>query len=128
MYARSLIAAAAAAMLIESPAAAQKLHVNPRWKECSFQIDPSLTQSAWRMGRGNFEVSALDWQTGIHRTDSAWNDTFVHPDSDHVLFEGSRLAFPGLMVRAGLASSTDLAVYATKNPNANYGFYGANIQ
>jgi hypothetical protein len=25
-----------------------KLHVNPRWKECSFQIDPSLTQAAWR--------------------------------------------------------------------------------
>src|SRR3989339_644390 len=24
------------------------LHINPRWSECSFQLDPSLTQEAWR--------------------------------------------------------------------------------
>ena len=35
-------------VLINTPAAAQMLHVNPRWEECSFQIDPSLTQPAWR--------------------------------------------------------------------------------
>jgi hypothetical protein len=55
------------------------LHVNPRWRECSFQLDAGLTQSEWReftkeaglvvtfrpltdakpLGVGNFEVSLL---------------------------------------------------------------------
>ena len=124
------------------------LHVNPRWKECSFQLDASLTQAAWRqfageagmvtyfrplvgaepMGAGNFEFSILQWKTGIDAGDAAWNDTFVHPDSAHWLFEGSGLAFPGLTARAGLTSRTDAGVYFTKNPNANYGFYGVQVQ
>jgi hypothetical protein len=146
-----------ATALVQTPAAAQHshgqhghpdLHINPRWKECSFQLDASLTQSAWRqftqeaglvayfrplsdarpMGRGKFEVSVLQWETGIDAGDAAWNDTFVHPDSTHWLFEGSRLAFPGLMVRAGVTSSTDVGAYVTKSPGANYGFYGAQVQ
>ena len=51
-----MAAAALAATLftaVNTPAIAQgeahpKLHVNPRWKECSLQLDPSLTQAAWR--------------------------------------------------------------------------------
>ncbi|HEU4996575.1 MAG TPA: hypothetical protein VFT29_17280 [Gemmatimonadaceae bacterium] len=146
-------AVALAIALVQTAAAAQsgggpKLHVNPRWHECSFQIDPSLTQSAWHqfteeaglvvyfrslndarpMGRGKFEVSLLQWQTGIDDADAAWNDTFVHPDSTHYLFEGSGLKFPGLMARAGITPGTDVGVYLTKNPNANYGFYGAQVQ
>lgn len=125
-----------------------QLHVNPRWKECSFQLDPSLTRDAWRqftreaglvvyfrpltdarpMGKGNFEVSVLQWETGIDDADAAWNDTFVHPDSSHWLYEGSGLKFPGLTVRAGVGGKTDIGVYITKNPNANYGFYGAQVQ
>jgi hypothetical protein len=125
-----------------------KLHINTRWHECSFQLDGSLTQSAWRqfteeaglvtyfrpmtdarpMGRGRFEISVLQWKTGIDDADAAWNDTFVHPDSTHYLFEGSGLAFPGLTARAGLGDRTDLGIYVTKNPNANYGFYGAQLQ
>jgi len=149
----TLAAAAAAIALSQTPAAAQadnhlKLHVNPRWEECSFQLDPSLTQAAWRqftreaglvsyfrplaaarpMGRGNFEVSMLQWQTNIDDNTSAWNDTFVHPDSMHWLKEGKGLKFPGLMARAGVAAKTDVAVYFTKNPGANYGFYGAQLQ
>lgn len=150
----NLITAAVALMaLVQTPAAAQHsdhphLHVNPRWKECSFQLDAALTQSAWRqftreaglvayfrplsdaqpMGKGKFEVSALSWQTNIDDSDAAWNDTFVHPDSAHWLFEGSGLQFPGLMVRAGVSNNTDVGIYATKNPNANYGFYGAQVQ
>ena len=125
-----------------------KLHVNPRWRECSFQLDPSLTQAAWRqftreaglvvyfrplsdarpMGKGKVEVSAVMAKTGIDDADPAWNDTFVHPDSEHVLFEGSGLQFPGLMVRAGVTGRTDVNLYVTKSPGANYGFYGAQLQ
>ena len=138
---------ALAAALLASPAAAQHLHINDRWHECSFQLDASLTKTAWRqftheaglvtffrplsdarpMGRGNYEVSLLQWETGIRATDAAWNDTFVHPDSTHWLFEGSRLAFPGLMGRAGIGEKTDLGLYVTKAPGANYGFYGAQL-
>ena len=141
-----------AVALVQSPAAAQdgrpKLHVSTRWKECSLQLDPSLTQAAWHqftqeaglvayfrpladarpMGRGHYELSVLQWRTGIHDSDAAWNDTFVHPDSTHWLTEGSGLSFPGLALRAGITRSTDVGVYLTKNFKANYGFYGAQVQ
>ena len=144
--------AAIALTLVHATAAAQsgrpKLHVNPQWKECSFQLDPSLTQSAWHqfteeagvvvyfrpladarpMGRRSFELSVLQWETGIDDADAAWNDTFVHPDSAHWLFEGSRLKFPGLLLRAGVTDRTDVGVYVAKNFNANYGFFGGQVQ
>ena len=144
-------AVAVAIALLQTPAAAQtgrpRLHVNPRWKECSFQLDPSLTQAAWHqfaqeaalvayfrpladarpMGKGHFELSMLQYQTGIDDADAAWNDTFVHPDSTHWLFEGSRLKFPGLMVRGGVSDNTDVGIYLTKSPGANYGFFGAQV-
>ena len=124
------------------------LHVNPRWKECSFQLNSSLTQTAWRqftgeaglvayfrplsdarpMGKGRFELSLLQWKTGINDRDAAWNDTFVHPDSAHWLFEGDGLKFPGLMARTGVGDNTDVGAYFTKSPGANYGFYGAQVQ
>jgi hypothetical protein len=149
------LAVAIATAVMQTPAGAQdlnhsgtKLHVNPRWDECSFQLDPSLTQAAWRqftqeaglvayfrslsdarpMGRGHFEVALLQWRTGIDDHDAAWNDTFVHPDSTHWLFEGSGLEFPGFMVRAGITNTTDVGVYATKSPGANYGFFGGQVQ
>jgi hypothetical protein len=152
----TLTTAAMALALIQAPASAQHththdgppLHINTKWKECSFQIDPSLTQAAWRqftqeaglvvyfrpvadarpMGRGNFELSAVRWETGIDDADAAWNDTFVHPDEHHSLFEGSRQSVPGLMLRAGVSNSTDVGVYFTKSPGANYGFAGAQVQ
>ena len=124
------------------------LHINSKWKECSFQLSPSLTQTSWRqftreaalvayfrplsdaqpMGKGRFELSLLQWKTGIDDHDDAWNDTFVHPDSAHYLFEGSGLEFPGLMVRAGVSDDTDVGVYFTKSFGANYGFYAAQVQ
>jgi hypothetical protein len=124
------------------------LHINTRWKECSFQLNSALTPAAWRqfseeaglvayfrplndakpMGKGKFEVSLLQWKTGIDDHDAAWNDTFVHPDAEHWLFEGSGLQFPGLMVRAGVSSKTDVALYATKSVGANYGFVGVQVQ
>lgn len=163
------LAALAAVAMLNSPMAAQitpvfhvggghdhggsgaenpDLHVNSRWKECSFQLDATLTQGAWRqftreaavvtyfrpltgakpMGKGNFDVSVVQWKTAIDDRDDAWNDTFVHPDSTHWLFEGSGLQFPGITARAGVSSSTDVGLYFTKSPGANYGFYGAQVQ
>jgi hypothetical protein len=145
---------AIATALLTTPAVAQHdndhphLHINTRWSECSFQLDPSLTQSAWRqftreaglvayfrplsdarpMGRGRFEVAVLQWKTGIDDHDAAWNDTFVHPDSVHWLFEGSGLEFPGLTARVGITDKTDVGLYFTKSPGANYGFIGAQVQ
>ena len=138
--------------LIQTPASAQssqpRLHVNPRWKECSFQLDPALTQTAWHqftreaalvayfrpmsdarpMGKGHFELSMLQYKTGIDDSDAAWNDTFVHPDSAHWLFEGDGLSFPGLMARVGVTNKTDVGLYFTKSPGANYGFVGGQVQ
>lgn len=149
---RSILIPIAALAMLHTPAEAQgahpHLHINTRWHECSFQLDASLSQAAWRqfteeaglvtyfrplsdarpMGKGNFEVSVLQWKTAIDDSHPAWNDTFVHPDSAHVLFKGNALAFPGLMVRAGVTRKTDLAAYATKSPGANYGFFGAQLQ
>jgi len=147
------VALAAVLAVVPSTGSAQtaknvQLHVNPKWKECSFQLDPSLTQAAWHrftgeaglvsyfrpltdakpMGTGNFEVSALQWETGIDDETSAWNDTFVHPDAEHWLMEGSGLAFPGVMARAGVSERVDVGAYFTKNPGANYGFYGGQVQ
>jgi hypothetical protein len=147
----SFIAGAVAIVLLSTPTSAQnrpKLHVSSRWKQCSIQLDPSLTQSAWHQftqeagqvvyfrpladaqptGRGNFEFSFMQWQTNVDDNTSAWNDTFVHPDSTHWLYEASGLQFPGLAFRAGVTPSTDVGVYFTKNPQANYGAYGVQLQ
>ena len=124
------------------------LHINPRWKECSFEIDPSLTQEEWHqftkevglvayyrplidakpLGKWNFEISVLQWNTKIDDHDNAWNNTFVHPDSAHYLKEGPRLGIPGLGGRIGITDKIDVGVYWTINPNANYGIYGAQVQ
>lgn len=125
-----------------------RLHINPRWSECSFQLDPSLTQSAWReftregalvayfrpltdaasMGAGNFEFSLLQWNTAFDDTKAAWNDTFVHPDSVHWLKEGDRLPFPAIMVRGGISEKFSAGLFWTKSPGGNYGFWGGQLQ
>ncbi len=124
------------------------LHVNDRWDECSFELDPALTQKAWHqatrefglvvyfrplssakpLGLKNLELSLLNWATTIDDTDDAWNDTFVHPDSTHWLFEGNALQFPGLMFRVGVTDQIDIGTYFTQNIPANYGFYGGQVQ
>lgn len=144
----ALATALSSAQLAAQQHDAPTLHVNPRWRECSFQLSSSLSKNAWRqftreaglvtyfrpladakpMGKGKFEVSMLQWQAGIDHHDDAWNDTFVHPDSAHYLFEGSRLKIPGLMVRAGVGDKTDVGLYFTKSPGPNYGFVGGQVQ
>lgn len=127
---------------------AQELHINPRWSECSFQLDPSLTQKSFKefareaalvayfrpltdarpLGPKHFEISLLKWATAIDDTKDSWNDTFVHPDSTHWLVEGPRLNIPGVTARIGITKRLDAAVYWTKSPNANYGFWGGQLQ
>ena len=139
--------------MLGSPLLAQDLHVfneeqNDRWSECSFVLDPSLTQEAWHqfateagliiffrplssakpLGVKNFEVALLEWGTQIDDADDAWNDTFAHPDSTHTLFDGDLFLFPGLMFRAGISDRIDVGTYFTKNPSANYGFLGGQVQ
>jgi len=124
------------------------LHLSDRWEECAIQLDPALTQEAWHqfveeggqlvyfrpltdarpMGRGNWEISVVRWQTGIDDTDPAWNDTFVHPHDTHWLYEGSGLAFPGLTARVGVSSRVDIGAYFSKNLRSNYGVAGAQVQ
>jgi hypothetical protein len=156
MNRRLLRAAPVALVLVAIPIAGSAqhrgkdvtLHVNTRWEDCAFQLDPALTQDAWRqfteeaalvaylrpltdarpLGAGRVEFSILQWATAIDDTDSAWNDTFVHPSEDHWLMEGNRLSFPGVMVRVGLSDRMDIGGYATKNPSSNYGFFGGQIQ
>ena len=126
----------------------QPLHTNDQWKECSFVLDPSLTQDAWHqfareaglvvyyrpmtsakpMGVGNIELAITNMATSIDDRDPAWDDTFSHPDSTHWLFDGGALGFPGINARAGITDKIDVGMYFTKNPNANYGFYGGQLQ
>jgi hypothetical protein len=131
-----------------TPAAGQTLHLNDRWKECSFVIAPSLTQDAWHqfvgelgvvmhlrplssarpMGARKLELALVNGATRIDDADAAWNDTFSHPDEDHVLFEGDALPIPGLMLRAGITDRMDAGAYATKGMGANYSLVGGQIQ
>lgn len=124
------------------------LHVSTRWEECALQLDPALTQDAWRqftqeaalvaylrpltdarpLGAGRVDVSLLRWATAIDDAEAAWNDTFVHPTADHWLIEGDRLAFPAVMVRVGVSERTDVGAYLTGNPDSNYGFFGGQVQ
>jgi hypothetical protein len=125
-----------------------ELHLSDRWKECSFQLDPSLTQAEWHeftqeagmvacyrplssakpLGAGHFEISVLQWKTTIDETKGAWNNTFVHPHAGHYLVGGDALPFPGLAVRAGLSNKLDAGIYWSMRPGANYGFLGAQLQ
>jgi hypothetical protein len=38
------------------------------------------------------------------------------------------LGFPGLTFRAGITNRIDVGAYWTKNPGANYGFWGGQVQ
>jgi hypothetical protein len=145
---RSLPLATLILAVAVTPAAAQKLHVNNRWKDCAIVIDPSLTQPAWHrfvaevgqvmyirplasarpLGAREFEVALLNWSTRIDDAEPAWNDTFSHPDSTHWLFDGDALPIPGLMMRMGVTDRVDVGAYFTRNTRANYGFFGGQVQ
>lgn len=80
------------------------------------------------MGVGNYEFSMVQWTTGIDETQGAWNNTFVHPDSEHWLVGSEHLPFPGLTMRTGITKIMDMGAYWGMRPGANYGFFGGQVQ
>lgn len=118
------------------------LHVDPSVEDCEVRFAPQLGQAAFRRFAREFgSVSAfkqnvapqtrgkLGGSVGIQqiffRVDenaSAWNDTFTHPDSTHEL--GSDKGVPKLELRLGVTEHTDVGVYFTRSPIANYGWIG----
>ncbi len=134
-----------------------KLHVSDRWAECSIQLDPSLTQDAWHqftqeagimtvfnpltsaqpLGKWNFDIGLSMGMYPIEDEDSAWNDTFVHPDSTHWLYgesgesypeDANSLSLPLILVRLGITDQIDVGFYYFSVPDANYGFRGGQLQ
>ncbi|HLP12213.1 MAG TPA: hypothetical protein VK177_09810 [Flavobacteriales bacterium] len=134
--------------LKQSQAQDVHLHVREKWENCSFQIDPSLTQDEWHrftkeaamvicfrslasaapLGAGKLEFGLLQWKTKIDETAGAWNNTFVHPHDEHYLIGGPVLPIPGITMRMGLTNKLDAGAYWTFAPGANYGFTGAQLQ
>ncbi len=140
------------------------LHVSDKWDECAMQLDPSLTQGAWHqftreagimavynpitsakpLGKWNFDIGLTQSLYFIDDTDSAWNDTFVHPTSGHWLFgkdsgksdnvtnshTGSlhALGLPLPLVRMGVTDLVDVGFYYMPAPGSNYGFLGGQVQ
>ena len=126
----------------------QTLHVSDRWENCSFVLDPSLTQDAWHqfaheaglvsyfrpmtsakpMGVKHFEIALINMTSPIEEADPAWHDTFVHPDSAHWLFEGDAMGFPLILARVGITDKIDGGLAWIYNPGTNYGYWGGQIQ
>jgi len=140
------IANAFAVLWFISISHAQQLNVNPGIRECSIELDPSLTQSQFHkftreaaqfitfklmspaepLGAKKFQVG-IDYSiTRIDDADAAWNNTFSHPHAEHYL--GDRIAMPKLFARMGVSDRIDVGFYFTKNPEANYGFMGGEIK
>ena len=90
-------------LLFVSPSYAQEdvyWHLDPNVKSCSMVIDPSLTQAQWKkytrevsaiatfkslasaepLGKLNFTVGITYSITPVDQHDSAWINTFTHPD------------------------------------------------
>jgi hypothetical protein len=118
------------------------LHVDGALKDCSVQFSSRLTQASFRRFAREFgSVSAFkqagspsglrkgQLSLGIERMSfsvdehaDAWNDTFAHPDDHHPL--GADKDFPKIKARYGITDDADVGAFWTRNPNANYGWFG----
>jgi opacity protein-like surface antigen len=122
------------------------LHVDPSVHDCEVRFAPELSQRAFRQFTREFgSVSAFKQMGGpstlgrwgiaagveymtfaVEEHADAWNDTFTHPEATHEL--GSRLSYPKLKVRVGVAESTDVGAFFTMNTSSNYGFVGIDVK
>jgi hypothetical protein len=127
-------------------AGAAPLHVGTAYKSCYFDLHPELTQKQFRtftregamvvrfeqmaapdaLGSGSWSFSIGQSATPIDDRKGAWNNTFSHPESDHYL--GDVQQIPRLSARYGLNERVDLGLWGTVNPQANYGFVGADAK
>lgn len=134
----ALLCLAPAAALAQRP----MLHVDPTLKDCSVIFAPTLTQSAFHrfarefgsvsafkaisppttLGRGGVALGLDVIYFNVDEGSDAWNDTFAHPDSTHYL--GSDKNFPSVRLRVGVTDAIDVGAYYTRNPDANYGWFG----
>jgi hypothetical protein len=143
--ARSPVVAIGLALLLPSTALAAydpNLHVDPSTEDCSVRFSPGLTQDAFHrfakefgsvsafkqssppttLGQWGFAVDVERLSFSVEEKSAAWNDTFVHPDSSHEL--GSKHDFPKLRLRLGVTDELDVGAFYTRNPEANYGWFG----
>ena len=121
-------------------------HIEPSVKECSIELNPSLTQeqfkkftkqsallttfralsSAEPLGSMNFSFGIDYSYTPVDQRDPAWINTFTHPDEDCPL--GDAVVMPTLRGRLGISDNVDIGAYFTKAPEANYGFLAGEIK
>ena len=126
------------------------LNTNDQWVSCAMVVDSTLTQNEFRaftkdassiisltpknsaqtLGKNRFDISLAVLTTApIKDYDGSWNNTFSHPDDTHWLVGDShRLALPVLNMHMGMTNDLDAGITFTKDPAANYGFYGFNLK
>lgn len=132
--------------LAVAPARAQvsdpNLHVGSRYSDCWVEFAPELTQDAFHrfvrefgsvsafkavaspatLGRHGVAVAIQQINFSVEEKSDAWNDTFAHPNHEHPL--GTDHSFPIGRARYGVTDRLDVGAYYTRNPNANYGWFG----
>jgi hypothetical protein len=138
----SLVGIVPAAALAQPPV----LHVDPTLKDCSVKFAPVLSQAAFHhfvrefgsvsafkqvappapLGRGGVELGLEQISFTVDEKSPTWNDTFAHPSADHYL--GSRKSFPKASLRVGVTDQIDVGAYYTRNPDANYGWFGLDVR
>ena len=121
-------------------------NINPDVNSCSMEVDPALTQSQFHtftkqasliatfkslssaepLGVGNFSFGLDLAYTPVDQHDSAWINTFTHPDEDCPL--GDAVSFPTVRARMGVLDNMDVGAYFTTAPDANYGFLGGEVK
>lgn len=126
------------------------LNLDGTYKECSMMLSPAVTQNEFKdfgrevgpilffkpvagakpLGKFNFDIGIEQQRTSpLEDYKGKWNNTFVHPTSDHYLVGDSHsLVIPLLHARMGISERTDIEAYFTKNFGANYGFAGGAIK
>ena len=122
------------------------------WTNCSFVFHSSLTQSEFHrftreagniiyfqplsaassLGKFKFDIAIGNSMTPIDQTAGAWNNTFAHPEDDVETGEphwlGDQVQLPNLRARMGITDRIEVGTYFTKDPSANYGFFGADMK
>lgn len=121
-------------------------HIDPGVESCSMVIDPSLTQGQWKrftreagemvtfkslapaeiIRKRNFSLSLEYSVSPVDQHDSAWINTFTHPDADCPL--GDQIKMPVLRAKYSITDHAEVGIQWTTAPDANYGLVGAEVK